>query len=69
MHFTGNESSSLSAKAKKSHRYKNNVFSKIESKHATDLRGVCLIYDNAGAYTYKLVKDFPGNRNCGTLIY
>ena len=29
-----------------------------KNKHATDLRGLCLMNDNAGAHTYKLVQDF-----------
>ena len=42
--------------------YKNNFVSKIKknkkSKHATNLRGVCLIHDNAGTHRCKLVKEF-----------
>ena len=41
--------------------YKSNLVSKIKhekSKHATDLRGWCLIHNNACAHKYKLVQDF-----------
>ena len=37
-----------------------------KSRHATDLRGLCLIHDNAGAHTYvQTGSGFPVNRKCG----
>ena len=44
-------------KQKKKHR---------KSTHASDIRGLCLIHDNAGANKCKLVQEYTGNRNCGT---
>ena len=37
-----------------------------KSRHATDLRGLSLIHDNAGAHTYvQTGSGFPENGNCG----
>ena len=57
--------SSLSVKARQvtGKFYKNSLVSKMKkkhekSKHATDLRGLCLIHENACAHKCELVPDF-----------